>query len=343
VCSSDLAYSSMPMIPGHENVAEVVEAADAAGQAWLGKRVCVDPTLGCAARGIEPACPRCLAGEVGSCENFDGGKGGRYGLPAGSCIGYNSRTGGSWGEYFAAPVSGLIEVPAALDDRAAVLTDPLAVGLHGVLRAPWQTARRACVIGGGILGLAVTAALRAVGFDKPIDVIARHAFQRTLAERLGAEWTSDESALRELTPLAQRTGGRVIRPRLGARALADGYDLVFDCAGSPGSLTTVLRLAAGRGCVVLVGTSRAGHVDPTPIWFRELAVLGGSGRQLEQWQGRHVHTYTLAHELMLARKLPGHELLTHIFPLSRYGEAFEAATGKAGTGCVKAAFEFEAR
>ena len=335
------AYSSMPMIPGHENVADVVEAGDDAGRAWLGKRVCVDPTLGCIARGVEPPCPRCLQGQWGSCENFDG-HAGRLGLPAGSCIGYNSRTGGSWGEYFVAPVSGLIEVPAGLSDRAAVLTDPLAVGLHGVLRSPWPQARRACILGGGILGLAVTAALRAVGFDRPIDMVARHEFQRALARRLGINWTGDERALADMSALARQTGGRVVRPRLGRVALADGYDLVFDCAGSPDSFSTALRLAAGRGCVVLVGTGGAGHIDPTPIWFRELTVLGGSGRQLETWQGRPVHTYALVHELMQAGKLPGEELLTHTFTLADYRLAFDTATGKGRTGCVKAALAFAA-
>jgi L-iditol 2-dehydrogenase len=333
------AYSSMPMIPGHENVAQVVEAADDAGGAWIGKRVCIEPTLTCATRGIDPACPRCQQGQFGACESFDG-RAGRFGVPAGSCIGYNSLTGGSWGEYFVAHISQLIEVPQGLTDRAAILTDPLAVSLHGVLRAPWPVARRICIIGGGILGLGAVAALRAVGFGGQLDLVARHSFQREFARRFGADWMGDERDLRDLSALAQRTAGRVVSPRLGARALAEGYDLVFDCAGGAASLSASLRIARGRGCIVLVGTSGAGRIDPTPIWFRELTILGGSGRQLEECSGRRLHTYHLVHELMLAGKLPGEELLTHTFALADYRRAFDVATDKGRTACIKAAFDF---
>ncbi len=332
------AYSSMPMIPGHENVAEVTDAADAEGQKWIGKRVCVEPMLACLQRGIDPPCPRCRAGEFGSCEHFDGG--GRYGLPAGSCIGYNSRTGGSWGEIFVAHVSQLIEIPAALTDRTAVLTDPLAVSLHGILRSPWQDAKCIAIIGGGVLGMGVTAALRAVGFAGQVDLIARHPFQRDFATKLGANWTGEEKCLRDPQPLAQRTGGWIARPRMGLPVLNHGYDLVFDCAGSAESFTAACRIARSRGCVILVGTSGAGRIDPTPIWFRELTIIGGSGRQLENWQGRRVHTYNIVHELLIAGKLPGEELLTHTFSLSDYQDAFAAATSKGRSGCIKAAFTF---
>jgi hypothetical protein len=45
---------------------------------------------------------------------------------------------------------------------------------------------------------------------------------------------------------------------------------------------------------------------------------------------------------MLAGKLPGQELLTHTFPLANYQDAFDDATDKARTDCVKAAFDFTA-
>ncbi|MCK4275996.1 MAG: alcohol dehydrogenase catalytic domain-containing protein, partial [Phycisphaerae bacterium] len=82
VCGSDLAvlaqrhppgsflqaYSSMPLMLGHENVGVVSEAGPAVDKDWVGKRVCVEPTLCCSVRGIDPPCPRCQAGEFGACE-----------------------------------------------------------------------------------------------------------------------------------------------------------------------------------------------------------------------------------------------------------------------------------
>lgn len=330
------AYSSMPMILGHENVAEVVEAHPSVSAEWVGKRVCVEPTLGCAARGVEPACPRCRAGQFGACENFAATAKGRYDLPPGTSIGYNSRTGGSWGELFVAHESQLVAVPAGLSDAQAVLTDPLACSLHAVLRADRSQAQRVLVYGGGVLGLGAAVALRAVGYDGQIDIRARHRFQRELADRLAGATPLEGHDVLEAA--AARLGRPVVRARLANKTLAGGYDIVFDCVGSVRSFNNALKLARNRGQVVMVGTVGQGRLDATSLWFGELTVLGAYGRQMEYWQDRQVTTYALVHELMLAGKLPTHGLLTHTFPLADYRHAFVAATAKGRSACVRAAF-----
>ena len=54
------ALMSLPANLGHE-IAGVVVEAGAACDVALGSRVAVDPTLGCAVRGIEPPCAKCAA------------------------------------------------------------------------------------------------------------------------------------------------------------------------------------------------------------------------------------------------------------------------------------------
>ena len=101
----------MPLAGGHENVADVVEAHPSDSHDWVGKRVCVEPTLGCEARGIDPPCGRCAVGEFGACEHFGSAGEGRYALPAGTSLGYNSRTGG---RFRVAGVKGTEVVPVRL-------------------------------------------------------------------------------------------------------------------------------------------------------------------------------------------------------------------------------------
>src|SRR5476649_2684025 len=55
------AFSSLPHVPGHEVVAEVVELGPAAQGVEVGDRVVLNPLLTCAPRGVEPLCPPCQA------------------------------------------------------------------------------------------------------------------------------------------------------------------------------------------------------------------------------------------------------------------------------------------
>ncbi|MCL2701067.1 MAG: alcohol dehydrogenase catalytic domain-containing protein [Phycisphaerae bacterium] len=338
------AYSSTPLLLGHENVSEVASVGPAVDPSWVGRRVCVEPTLSCVPRGIEPLCECCRRGAFGACENFDGDGVGRYRLPPGTSIGYNARTGGAYGEQFVAHVSQLVPVSDELSDEQAVLTDPLACSLHAVLRAELQdNSPTVLVYGGGILGLGCVAALRATGFAGRIDLAARHEFQASLGRKMGAS----EIVLRQartsrerFEEIAVRTGGRVREVRFGNLMLSGGYDVVFDCVGSVLSLGECVKWTAGRGKVVLVGTGHGVGVDWTPVWFRELTILGAYGRQVEHWQGRRIGTYPLVHEFMQAGTLPTDGLLTHRFALAEYREAFATALNKASQGAVRVVFDF---
>ena len=335
------AFSSMPTIWGHEALGEVVEVGPEADKSWLGKRVCVDPTLSCKPRGIEPMCPRCQEGLHGACQNFGASGVGRAKLPPGTSIGYNSRTGGAFAEHFVAHESQLVAVPDSIPDEQALLTDPVACSLHAVLRLDLSRVRNVLIYGAGVLGLGAVAALRAIGFDGRIETldIAEH-----LAE-LAAAFGSDEMLRlpmgnrERFQAIADRTGGSVHRARFGNYMLSGGYDVVIDCVGSKRSLTECLKWTASRGQVIMLATGSGRGVDLTPIWFTELTVFGTYGRQTENYQGRAIGTYPLVHELMLAGKLDVAPMLTHRFPLAEYRRAFEVGLNKSAHKAVKVAFD----
>ncbi len=336
------AFSSMPMMMGHENVAVVEEVGPGVDTAWKGKRVCVEPTLGCTARGIEPPCPRCEAGEFGACENFGANGLGRYKLPPGTSIGYNRATGGSFGESFVSHQSQLVEVPAGVSDEQAVLTDPVACSLHCALRADLSDAKSVLVYGAGVLGLGLVAVLRAMGFGGDIDVVGRHGYLGELASRMGASQVLNLPPQRpaRFAAVAKRTGATVQRARFGNLMMCGGYDVVFDCVGSRQSLEESLKWTRARGQTVLVGTSSGGGVDLTPIWFRELSVIGGYGRQMETFGGERIGTYQLVHRFMAQGKIDMTPLLTHTFGVEQYRQAFDVALSKSSHGAIKVAFDF---
>lgn len=356
ICGSDLAivhqkqpadsllqaYSSQPMILGHENVAVVDQVGPDVDRALLGRRVVVEPTLGCEPRGTRPPCERCSAGQFGSCENFAGWMGGEAHLPAGTSIGYNARTGGSWGEYFVAHRSQIIDLPGELTDEQAVLVDPLAVAVHGVLRVRRDGLRRVLVYGSGIVGLGVVAALRATGFHGRIELLGRGNHLADLATRQGADEYFDlpDEPPTRFAQIAARTAGSVQKARFGNLMLSGGYDAVFDCIGSEQSVRECLKWTRSRGQLVMLGTLQTARVDLTPLWFNELTVLGAWGRQVEHHQGRSVNTYALTLDWMARELLPTQGLLTHRFSLDEYRKALDVAGRKSKHQAVKVAFDF---
>ncbi|MCK5114092.1 MAG: alcohol dehydrogenase catalytic domain-containing protein [Phycisphaerae bacterium] len=338
------AYTSQPIALGHENVCVVTKTGPNVDSQWVGKRVVVEPTLGCEVRGTEPMCPRCAVGEFGACENFSGDFGGAANLPAGTSIGYNARTGGSWGEYFVAHKSQLIALDDSISDEVAIMVDPLACSLHAVLRANLAAAEKVLVYGAGMLGLGTVAALRAVGFSGRIETLDRPAgrYLADTATRLGADefftLPSDTSA--RFAEIAGRTGATVQRARFGNYMLSGGYDLVFDCVGSRQSVMECLKWTRGRGQVIMLGTLQGAVPDLTPLWFRELEIIGAWGRSMENYDGRNVNTYQLVLDLIGEGKIAADGLLTHTFKIDDYRAALAAGMYKPQCESIKVAFDF---
>ncbi len=336
------AFSSMPMILGHENLAVVEKVGPAVDSSWVGKRICVEPSLCCKPRGITPPCPRCGAGQFGACENFGSDGIGKAKLPPGTSIGYNAQTGGAFGEYFVAHESQLVEVPAGISDEFAVLTDPLACSLHSALRVDLSCARRVLVYGAGVMGLGTVAALRAIGFDGQIDVLDISNSHEEFAKQLGADnfLVLPSDKLSRAERITELTGASLHKVRFGNYMLTGGYDVIYDFVSSKQSINESLKWTASRGTVVMVGTGFGGSIDLTPVWFSELSVIGAYGRSKENYAGRRIETYKLVHEMMSAGKLPVEKFLTHTFNLCDFGEAFKVSMNKAAYGAIKVAFDF---
>ena len=129
ICGSDLAtvdgqssryfepIVSFPFVPGHEVVGELDD----------GTRVVLQPTLTCAARGVQPMCDRCAAGESNRCERTAFGH-----LDPGLQTGYCADTGGGWSLSLIAHDSQLHAVPDGMTDEAAVMVEPAACGLEEI-------------------------------------------------------------------------------------------------------------------------------------------------------------------------------------------------------------------
>lgn len=277
----------------------------------------------CLAHGLEP-CRHCREMNYNHCE--------RTGLP--------ETVGGGLGEEFYSPEKGLMKIPGRLTDDQAVLVEPAAVSLRGVLRCPPAGKQQVLVFGTGTIGFFVIQALRIVSPESNIVVVAQFDFQRELALRYGADqvWMAKDDLLEKA---ATSTGGKVYSGIGGGRTLVGGFDIVYDCVGSSGTLQMCLRLARSRGSVMLMGASlKPMNIDLSPVWYNEVSLVGTVSHCNSLWQGEKVGDFDLAIRWMLEGKLSTDGFITHRFSLDRYREAILAAVNKAQSRSVKVVFEF---
>ena len=153
---------------GHEVVGHIAEVGAAVEGYAIGDRVVVEPVLSCAIRGIQSFCHQCRQGKFANCENITKGE-----ISSGIQTGYCRDTGGGWSEYFVAHQNQLHHVPDQLSDEIAVLAEPFACALHGVLKADLDDTDDILIIGAGTMGLLTVAVIRALEKKNRILIVAK--------------------------------------------------------------------------------------------------------------------------------------------------------------------------
>ncbi len=346
ICGTDLAaiflksspalsaYASLPAVFGHEVLARVVTPP--AGSALReGDRVVVDPFLSCGVRGIS-ACARCATGDYASCERA--GTGPRKGMMIGAC----AELPGGFAERMVAHAFQLFAVPDSIPSARAVLTEPLAVSVHAVLRHPPRDGERVLVIGGGIIALGAVWALRELFPSAHVTLLSLEAYQADAAKSLGAHRTVCPDREDVVLTLARETGATVLRPVIGRPFLAGGYDRVIDCIGSQRSLDDALRVTRAGGTVVLLGgAGEIPSLDWSFVWSKELTIAGSLayGWVDHGTPVARTRTFAVTLELLASTRYPVESLLTHRFPMERYADALAANLDRRGARSIKTVLE----
>ena len=229
----------------------------------------------------------------------------------------------------------VFSVPDEMEDRTAVLIEPLAIGVHAVLNAPPARGEAALVIGSGPIAMATVWALRATGFGGDLVVQAKRDKETALALALGASQVVKPGL--EARQLLVDTGAMAYQPLAGPEVYSGGgFPVIYDCVGSRESLDQAMRYASPRGRIVVLGCSaQIRKLDLTFLWSRELEVRGFLGYGAESWDGKELHTFEITRELLLRKPLPIDQMVTHIFPLEQYREALKAATNRRRSGAMK--------
>lgn len=314
------ALLSFPHVLGHEAVARRRDN---------GRRVVLNPWLSCVPRGIDPPCDACAEGRYPWCRNFSSGA-----LPPALHLGNCAGAAGAHAETFWAHEGQLFPVPDGVSDDAAVLADPASVSLRSILLHPPEAEGPVLVYGSGTLALAAVGLLRHLYPGVEVWAAARGGRRSALASALGAHAVLPTEPDALVEEVARRCGARRLRPWSRRTWIQDGPAVVYDTVGSTETVETSMRLLRTGGTLVVSGVEPPGRFEWTPLYFKELHVVGSNAFGVEELRGVRKHAFE--HYLdLVGEGLDLTPLITHRFPLERWDEAIMTLARVRRTGAVK--------
>ena len=347
ICGSDLnflsfkmsttlsSFTSFPLVLGHELVGTVVEVGMNVNNISVGDAVTIDENLGCNARNIEETCPSCNDGNHSLCSNMDKGN-----VSPGLMIGFCKDTGGAWCEYVVAHESQVFKIPVNLSLEEALIAEPLACAIHGILKKVPEDGDNCVVVGCGTMGLVTITALKALSKCNVI-AIAKYAFQSEMAKQVGADEVHVMKKDLHLKKIARKLGSRLLSPPMEiSYPMGGGADVVFDSVGNASSITDALRLVKSKGTVVLIGYPSYIETNWAPIIAKEITVIGTNVFGHDTINGERKPTLQIALDLIASGKVNVKNFITHQFKLEDYKNALNTAIDKS-KDVIKVAFIFE--
>lgn len=328
------ALISLPHVLGHEVTGIVTQTGRAVRRVKEGDRVVINPWLTCAPRG-QPLCDPCQRGWLPQCANFTTGH-----LPAGIHAGNNTVASGAFASRMPVHESQCFILPDGVSFEHGVLADPFSVSLHAVLQHPVPQGGTALVYGAGALGLMSIAGLRKLRPDVRIICVARYTHQATLATNFGADVVlQPASPLQLIEEVAKLCNADVLRPWRGKPMLRGGVDIIYDSVGSPETIEIGVRITKSRGKIVVTGVAPPRRFEWTPLYFKEISLVGSNAFGVEEFEGQRLHAMEVYLNLV-QRGVDPRALITHRFPLQRWQDAFLTIARRKSTGALKVVFDF---
>jgi threonine dehydrogenase-like Zn-dependent dehydrogenase len=247
---------------------------------------------------------------------------------------------GGYAQVMSAHDSQLFKVPDNVPDELAVFADPFAVSLHSITRHPPKPGGKVMVYGAGALGTCATAILRALYPDVEVLVVARFEAQAAMARKLGATVIGHSPAIKVIEEAAAWSGG-VLRASDGMPMTFPGFiDVVYDTVGKQETFEVGTRVLAARGTLVKAGVHGPTWWEDTPLYFKEISMVGSNAFGFEEVEGVRKHGIEHYLELVGDGRVDLTGMLTHRFRLEDWRAAFGALATQDGSGAIKVAFDF---
>jgi len=298
ICGTDIKkifqrYVEPPQILGHELAGTVVAIGPGVKRWKLGDRVMSFHHIPCG------TCFFCKNRLFSQCKQYK-----TTGLTAGF-----TPNGGGFGEYVKAmpwvAERGIVALPDEVSFEQATFIEPINTIVKAVEKARVQSQETVLIIGCGPIGLQLLMVSKTLGAR--VYTSDPMATRRAKSLELGAVESFDPIGGKLMAEIQARTEGR-------------GADAVLVAVAHPAVVVEALAAARAGGRILLFAAN-----DPvTKIEFPAAAV-GIDEKEILGSYSAAVDIQESAAELVLGKKLPVMEIVTHRFPLARIQEGLELA------------------
>ncbi|MGG4032493.1 alcohol dehydrogenase catalytic domain-containing protein [Paenibacillus cisolokensis] len=297
ICGTDLEilegkvseeYVTYPVVPGHEWSGVVVETGSEVKGIKPGDRVVAEGLMSCG------SCSMCRQGRTNLCEEYDQ-------------LGFTRPGGGA--SLVTVPARHVHRIPDHLSFEEAVLVEPAATVMRGIMRTPIEPGMKVAVIGPGTLGLLTVLMLKVLGVDE-ICLIGRNGLQLGLGRELGASCVlnSKEDDIDQC--VMDWTNGQ-------------GVDVSFETSGNEQAVKMSIEMVRAGGHAVLEGVAGAGKplvLESDHIMLKDITVHGVFSYTISSW--------SKVLDWLATGKLNISPLITHRFSIRDYEKAFQSLRNK---------------
>lgn len=274
------------LVLGHEFSGTVVSLGSGVGNVGEGDKVTAAPLVPC------HDCEYCARGEFSLCQGY-------------TFVG--SRIDGSFAEYVKVPASNVVPLGDDFPMEKGAFIEPVTVCLHPILRLGNLLGKTVVVTGLGAIGLLAVQIFKAMGARY---IIASDIVPEKLDMALNMGATHAVNVMSEsLEDVCDSLGGAHV---------------VFESSGSNPAKLSAIRIAKGRGTVLLVGTS------PRDITFeasqferitrKELNIVGSWMNYSAPWPGDE---WRSAVWMLKEGIIDTEPLTTHRFPLEDFQKGLD--------------------
>jgi L-iditol 2-dehydrogenase len=298
ICGTDIKkifqrYVEPPQILGHELAGTVAAIGPGVTKFKPGDRVMSFHHTPCG------TCFYCENRLFSQCQQYK-----TTGLTAGF-----TPNGGGFGEYVKAmpwvAERGIVALPDNVSFEEATFIEPINTIVKAVQKARIKQGEHVLVIGCGPIGLQLLMVAKLEGAQiYTSDPVAQ---RRAKSLELGALESFDPSGGKLIEEIQARTGGR-------------GADAVLVAVAHPSVVTDALAAARPGGRILLFAAN-----DPVTRIEFPAAAVGIDEKEILGSYSAAVDIQDTAAELVLLRKLPVMQIVTHRFPLDRIQEALDLA------------------
>lgn len=275
-----------PLVLGHEFSGVVAEVGSDVTKVKVGDEVTSETTFS-------------TCGSCEPCQNKE------YNL----CLkrqGLGSQVNGSFAEYVLTREESVHLLDGKISLMEASITEPIACGVHASMEKTQVGAGdTVVVIGPGPIGLCLTQVLKGIGAKVIMVGITRDKERLETARSLGADAIVDSQA---------ENAAEVIQEMTGV-----GADYCFECSGAAPAVKNAFDYLRQKGTLVQMGVFAKNEnlLDLNSIVQREMNIVGSRSQKPSTWQ--------LTLDLMKKGSIDARRLITKVYPLTEWEQAFEDA------------------